>query len=190
MALPHLSELKTLLNHPAFQVRMNLSLWHHTGNPTYIWRVIGACIKHEVALPASVLAYLAEVVRRMDEARTAKDLRAVLPEIMGFNKARGPGRLLDPDDTDSDRLDLAVLFGIELKTDPKVSISEALRRAAEKVSATFQGTREKTLKAWVVEALSLDPQPRTKAQWRSAVFDALDQIALSICSETETVSRN
>jgi hypothetical protein len=182
MALP---DLKALLRHPLFQVRLNLSGWELERNPVHIWRTIAVCTRHEMPLPPPVLAYLADVAQRMGEAQTAKDLRAVLPGIMGFSKGRGPGRLFDPGATDPDRLDLAVLFGIDLKLNPKAGVSEALRRAAERVSPAFANAHERTLKAWVVEALSLDPRPRTTAQWRSAVFDALDQHALSIISETE-----
>ena len=123
--------VRTLLNQPSFQVRMALAGWHTHNNPVYIWQALGICIKHDMALPTAALDYLAATSRRMHKARATKDLRSALLGIIGFPaKGPGPGRPLDPDSTDPDRLDLAILFGIELEGDARISIGTALRRAA------------------------------------------------------------
>jgi len=156
---------------------MALAGWQHTGNPVYIWRAIDIYAKNSTLLPPAVFDYLSATARRMDKARATKDLRSALPVIMGFRTKRGPGRPLDPDSTDPDRLDLAILFGIELESDTKASVGVALRRAAGRVSHAYAKAHERTLKGWVAEALALDPRPRTKAEWRAAVRDALGGLA-------------
>jgi len=85
---------------------MALAGWQHTGNPVYIWRAIDIYAKNSTLLPPAVFDYLSATARRMDKARATKDLRSALPVIMGFRTKRGPGRPLDPDSTDPDRLDL------------------------------------------------------------------------------------
>ena len=95
-------------------------------------------------------------------------MRKVLPSILGFpDKKRGPGRLLDPDDVDPDKFSLAILFFTEIEQGREPD--EALANATRKLPPRFASAELKTLKRWVAQAMKLDDEPTTAADWRSAL---------------------
>jgi hypothetical protein len=167
--------VKAHLPEPSFH--MSLANWDDDAcvrHPVSIWKVIGICTTYGWPLPVEVLTYLFEVAERMEKARGATDLESVLPAILGFPKRkRGPGKpLADPHKIDWGKLDFAIPFGIELKSDPKISIEEALERAAGPSSSAHV----RTMKRWIVNALALNPKPRTAPEWRAAVEKALEKV--------------
>jgi hypothetical protein len=184
------------LRDPAFMLQVDLCGWEETKNPTYIWEAIDRCERHGMPYPREVHQYLAEVAQRMcsAEARKATDLARVLPKLLGFHKGRGPGRLLDPDNVDADRMNLALLFATALEEQAlrgaRLNASAALRTALEKLPPSFQQTNDKTLKRWIEEATSLPHRARTAAEWRSDLrwhYNSILQLGEII---RETISRN
>jgi hypothetical protein len=160
-----------LRDNPEFQVQMYLSGWENSANPVYLWKVIAVCTKHDRPVPKAVMRYLGQVAQRMDEMKEEKDLRKVLPGIVGFSMRRGPGRPLDLDDNcDPHVVFLPILFWSELERGRRVK--EALRNAAtnEAVPQRFADAEDPTLKRWIASVIQLDgPLPRTEAEWRAVL---------------------
>ena len=83
-----------LIPNPSVQLAASESLWNETHNPVFVWDAIEICTDEKQELPAWVVAYLGQTAKRMSspKAREAKDLRKVLPVILGFPKReRAPG---------------------------------------------------------------------------------------------------
>jgi hypothetical protein len=159
------------ISDPDFLIRMCRGAWERVGDPTFVWLAIDFCIKHKKPYPDWVTDYLGDVAQRMmsDDARAAKDLRAVLPGIMGFPaKQPGPGRPLDPSGGKDDAALLAGRFAIEI-VDRGLEPTEALREAVKLLPPEVADRDEKTLWRWLMKAVDLKCRPSTNAEWRAAL---------------------
>jgi hypothetical protein len=85
---------EVLWGDPDFLLRAAVSELRRTGNPYYAWAAIRICISHKHAFPEWLSAYLENCADRMlsDEASKARDLRKVLPWILGFPSLLDPAR--------------------------------------------------------------------------------------------------
>jgi hypothetical protein len=144
--------------------------WEDNKNPYYAWSAIEICTKHKKPLPTWVVDYLAGCAERMlsDKATKSKDLRKILPSILGFPAKRGPGRPLDPDHVPNDKLMFALLFTIEIHKGRKPSIA---RKDAMKHLPRNRADRidDKTLQRWLKEVFDLTSSPRTVTKWKSVM---------------------
>jgi hypothetical protein len=163
-------EFSALLHNPAAGITLYLTMWKLTQHPAYAWRVIGICAEKGIPMPPEITTYLGGVAARMEGAKQASDLRAVLPKIMGFpaKEKKGPGKPLDPDDdlgVDSDDIRLAILFATELSRGRRVS--KALENATAKLPAHFGSLDERSLKKRIAKAACLEIMPSTAAEWQA-----------------------
>jgi hypothetical protein len=178
---------------PDLNIRADRSGWEETGNPVYVWQAVAVCTQHKKPLPDWIITYLAEVAQRMTsaDARAAKDLRKVLPKIMGFTPSHGPGRPLDPDGGGHDALSLAIrchalslaiLFATEIEKGLKPSA--AIRKAAAALPDDVASRDERTLMRWMMQAAGLERRPRTNAEWREALRSSLGAFAALLEQES------
>jgi hypothetical protein len=146
-------------------------LFEDSGNPAHAWLAIYFCTKFSEPLPGWVIAYLARCSKRMIiDKRDASDLRAVLPQVLGFPKKKpGPGKLLQPG-PDEDKISFTREFVnyILQGDDPKTARKEACnhtfsRKVADKVD-------DKTLVHWLVDTMGLVKTPQNAKQWKTAVY--------------------
>jgi hypothetical protein len=163
---------RPLIRDPDFWIRMYRSGWEKTASPVYAWQAVAVCTEHKKPFPDWVMGYLAVVAKRMasDDARAAKDLRAVLPGIMGFPaKPSGPSRPLDPSAQGKNYnvLLLKLLFAsaIEEGREP----SEALDNALASLPSDIADRDDKTLWRWLMLDLDLKRKPSTNAEWKTAL---------------------
>jgi hypothetical protein len=157
---------------PDFRLDMFRSEFAGTSNPYYAWQALGICLKHKKQIPDWLTAYLAQCIVRMGSGRTktTRDLRKVLPWVLGFSKKKsGPGNLLDPDRDPYDKPLLALKFAIKILQEEKPST--ALRNACDEHldQECAEEIDEKTLKSWLVKAFDLKKWPRTNAEWQPIV---------------------
>jgi hypothetical protein len=154
------------------QIKAFRSGWEETSNPVYIWETIAICAKHKKPLPDWVMDYLVAVAERMTsvDARAAKDLRKVLPSIMGFPAAEkhGPRRPLDPVGGEHEDVpSLVFLFATGLEKGLKPSA--ALRYATAKLLPDVADHDERTLIHWIMQNVGLERRPRTSAEWKAVL---------------------
>jgi hypothetical protein len=99
-----------------------------SGNPAHAWEAICFCSRADEPLPHWVITYLGECAERMISNGDTSDLRAVLPEVLGFPKKKkpGPGKLLRPGPgPDKVEFLLKFLTYIARGNDPKTARSNA-----------------------------------------------------------------
>lgn len=144
-----------------------LGCFASTGNPYYAWQAIRICVKHKKEFPDELIAYLGECADRMlsDEAEKARDVRKVLPWILGFPKKHGPGNLLNPDDDPDNRQGFALTFMVKIAQGEKPS--DALKNAATEIlgKECVDKADEKTLQRWIRSEIGLQRWPRTAEEW-------------------------
>jgi hypothetical protein len=177
-------KFKARLADPEFRIVCFVAGWEQTGSPVYLWKVISICSEHGKPLPPAVTDYLAQVAQRMDDAKSTKDLREVLPAIIGFPARKGPSRPLNPGAGGSDPLDRLIFthqFYFELQQGR--TVSEALKNATGHASLPprFADADEKTLKKWIGKAIGLKGAlPRTAEEWQSALRSALSAFSTGV----------
>jgi hypothetical protein len=156
------------INDPDFYMRICRGAWQKEENPVFVWRAVAFCTKLKKPYPDWVMDYLGDVAQRMtsDDAAAATDLRAVLPDIMGFPAKPGPGHPLTRDKDDA--LLLAGWFALEI-VDRGLAPTEALRKAANRLPPEVADRDEKTLWRWLMKTVDLKRRPRTNAEWRAAL---------------------
>jgi hypothetical protein len=134
-------------------------------HPRLAWEAISICSSHKLPIPAWVSDYLAEVAGRMESAE-ARDLRAELPEILGFPAKRGPTSPL-PAETAVDRSMFAHLFAARIERGD--NISDALDMAVLALDPSDTTRDELTLLHWAAKHFGFQPTPRTPASWIRAM---------------------
>jgi hypothetical protein len=163
------SNAEAMLKEPGVKLAASRKAWDDTENPVFVWEAIKTCTDQKLRLPKWVSGYLGEVAERMtaDSAKKSKDLRKVLPNILGFPKKKtGPGRLLDPSSVPEDRAIFALKFLCKLNQEREPS--QALAEACSEMDTSFADSAEETLWGWILEELCLTKKPRTKAEWHAA----------------------
>jgi hypothetical protein len=140
-----------------------------TGNPYWAWHAVAICIKAKKPFPDWLTTYLAECADRMrsKKAKNARDLRAVLPWILGFPKKHGPGNPLDVDSNQHKKA-FALAFAIQLD---KGDAAPAARRNAcnEIFGQAVDDIDDRTLQRWLLEVFNLEKAPPTVGEWKNAV---------------------
>jgi hypothetical protein len=81
---------------PELQLR-----WHQTGDPLFAWEALRFCAEAECEVPDWLMGYLVDCAKRMPPSDHAggRDMRKILPSVLGFPAKRGPPkRLARPSD--------------------------------------------------------------------------------------------
>jgi hypothetical protein len=134
-------------------------------HPRLAWEAISICSSHKLPIPAWVSDYLAEVAGRMGSA-DARDLRAVLPMILGFPPKPGPTSPL-PAETAVDRSMFAHLFAARIERGD--NIPDAIDVAVLALDPSDTTRDELTLLHWAAKHFGFQPTPRTPASWIRAM---------------------
>jgi hypothetical protein len=147
------------------------------GNPVWAWKALDLCFKSNTAFPDWLNNYLAQCAERMksQRAKTASEVRDVLPWILGFDGMRARGNALDID-RHSYKKAFALMFAVQLfkgDTPP-----EARLKACNQI---FLGKDtnidDRTLQRWLLEVFGLKKAP---ADWRKFTSDYLLPYHLAI----------
>jgi hypothetical protein len=123
-------------------------------------------MKAKKPFPDWVAAYLAECADRMlsDRAKKARDLREILPWILGFPRKRGPG---NPLDTDRNQHKSAFALQFALQLDKGDNPSAARTNACNVI---FEGkdanVDDRTLQRWLLEVFDLKKAPSNVEAWK------------------------
>jgi hypothetical protein len=152
------------------------SLWETTGNPYWVWEQIAICSNTGVDFPDWVRIYLAQCAERMTspDALRERDLRKMLPKILGFPKnSHGAGHLLDPGGMHDPRWIEYAKVAMEFKRviqRPWVTTAYALKEARKDGHQKLLGdVGDRTLLRHIKEILGVTGNPRTNAEWRTAL---------------------
>lgn len=163
-------KLRDLLLNPVTHLVGYEMEWNRTGNPAHVWYAIKYCIEEKLEFPPWVFAYLLAVAQRMHspEARESKDLREILPAILGFlPKAERRGYPLRENQSDEQmRFAEEFVAEIEKGESPKDARQNACRVLDRK---TADKVDDKTLKIWLRDYFELEVLPRDNAAWRVAI---------------------
>jgi hypothetical protein len=146
-------------------------VWNETHNPVLVWTAVEYCIDENLGyFPPWVADYLMVVAQRMrsPEALESKDLREVLPWIVGFPpKAKRRGHPLKQRQSD-EQAHFAEEFAREIAKGVKPT--DALHNATTILDTTTADIHDdKTLRGWVKEYFELTSWPRSNAEWRAAI---------------------
>jgi len=144
--------------------------WMNQQTPYYVWAAIDFCTRAKIGFPDWVNRYLAECAERMlsPDSTKSRDLRKVLPEIMGFpRKKPGPGHLLDPDPEWRYGAP-AWRFAVQIEKGEKPTA--ALRDAFDVLDPVIGDKMEaETLLAHIKRYFCITNAPRTNAEWKQAL---------------------
>jgi hypothetical protein len=146
-----------------------------SGNPVHVWKAIYFCDKAEEPLPEWVIAYLAQCSKRMifDE-RDTKDLRKVLPKVLGFpgrargTKKSGPGKLLKPGPPE-DKFSFTTKFvnHVMQGDDPETARDNACNDMSPEFADKYD---DKALVQILINTMGLVETPLTPNQWKTRVY--------------------
>jgi hypothetical protein len=138
------------------------------GNPAYAWGAIDLCFKSNTAFPDWLYAYLVQCAQRMQSqrAKTAREVRDVLPWILGFDGLRERGNALDINRY-SYKKAFALAFAIRL--DKGDTPPEARLKACNQIFlAKDTNIDDRTLQRWLLEVFGLKKAP---ADWMKFTYD-------------------
>jgi hypothetical protein len=131
--------------------------------------------------PDWVRDYLLACARQMISPKSAraKDLRAVLPSILGFPPAkRGPGHLLQPygDSKEGDYMVLATAFAVEIGKGEKPSdaLANALNGLPPTIFSRLDNKDNGLLMKHITECFGMQKRPRSNAGWRRVIHVWID----------------
>jgi hypothetical protein len=140
-----------------------------SGSPYWAWYAVDICIKAKRPFPNWLAAYLAQCADRMLKAKEARDLRQILPWILGFPNKRGPGNPLDVD-RDRHKNVFALAFTIQLDKgdEPPAARLNACNIIFE---GKYANVDDRTLQRWLLDVFALKEAPLTVEKWKK-VTDA------------------
>jgi hypothetical protein len=144
--------------------------WQDTKNPSHMWHAIDICARHKCDFPDWIREYLGLCAKRMmaeAQSKASKDLRAILPKVLGFPAKRGRGHPLRPDGSE-DYMTVAWAFAGEIAKGRKPS--DALSNASKVLHKTLGDKIDyKTLLGHIKKHFDLKKAPRTNAEWKKAI---------------------
>jgi hypothetical protein len=143
--------------------------WRSSGNPVWVWHAVAICRDQKLDLPRWILDYLGECAERMlsKGAMRERDIRRVLPDIFGFVKSSGPGRLLR---ANADMLKdeaIAMVFAESIFLGARPVIARA--NAAEKLCKDDELPDDRTLQRVVRTFFQVDKAPHDNDGWRKII---------------------
>ena len=140
-------------------------------NPFWAWAAIEICAKNGLDFPPWLRAYLSACAKRMQsaDALQAKDLRTVLPGILGFDKP-GPGQSLRANVEARKSERFALTFARELLAGK--TPAEARKDASLEIDGP-NGPDDKTLQRRLKRFFEPNPAPRDPERWRRVVAEWL-----------------
>jgi hypothetical protein len=137
-----------------------------SGNPYYAWFAVEICIKAKEPFPDWLTAYLAGCAHRMlsKKAKDARDLRKILPWVLGFPSRRGPGNPLEVNQNQHKKA-FALEFAIRMDTG-----DEPAAARLNACNAVFEGkyanADDRTLQRWLLEVFGLKKAPSNVKEWK------------------------
>jgi hypothetical protein len=138
-----------------------------TGNPYYAWLAVDICVKANRPFPDWLTAYLAQCAHRIasDKAKEARDLRKILPWVLGFPSKRGPGTPLNNVDRIQHKRAFAIEFAIQIEAG-----NEPAAARLNACNATFEGkyasVDDRTLQRWLLDVFGLRKAPSNVEEWK------------------------
>jgi hypothetical protein len=138
------------------------------GNPAYAWWAIDLCFKSNTPFPDWLNNYLAQCSERVQSqrAKTAREVRDVLPWILGFDGLHQRGNALDIYRY-SYKTAFALAFAMRL--DKGDTPPEARLKACNQIFlAKDTNIDDRTLQRWLLEVFGLKKAP---ADWRKFTYD-------------------
>jgi hypothetical protein len=137
-------------------------------------------MKAKKPFPDWVAAYLAECANRMlsDIAKKTRDLRKVLPWILGFPRKRGPGNPLDIN-RDRHKSVFARQFALQLDKgdDPSAARTNACNVIFEGKDANVD---DRTLQRWLLEVFDLKKAPSNAEAWKKITNEYYDPLLRAV----------
>jgi hypothetical protein len=168
-------KLRDLLLNPLTHLAGYEMVWNKTHNPFWVWIGVEHCIEENLGyFPPWVTDYLMDVALRMrsPEAKESKDLRKVLPWIVGFPpKAERRGHALREGQSD-EQMRFAEEFSSEIEKGAKPT--DALHNACSVL--LIDKADDKTLRGWVKEYFELTSWPRSNAEWRAVILSQMKML--------------
>ncbi len=135
-------------------------------NPAYAWEVIDRCIRRKTVFPDWLIRYLARCAEWMlsDKAKDAREVRDVLPWVLGFADVRG--NALDTH-RDQHKYAFALAFAIRIDKGEK---RPAARLNAYNEVCPQADVDDRTLQRWLHEVFGLKKKP-SLADWNNAITE-------------------
>jgi len=143
--------------------------WQDSGNPYHAWEAMDICARRKLAFPDWVRRYLDDCAQRVMDAaqsKASKDLREILPGVLGFSGERGRGHPLRPDGEASEYVTAAVVFAnaIDEGSKPTDALVEASMVLDQPVADKIDS---KTLLGHIKKLYGVTKAPRTNAGWKT-----------------------
>ena len=137
-----------------------------TGNPYYAWYAIGFCIKVNKPFPKWLAAYLAQCADRMlsEKTKEARDLRNILPWVLGLPRKQGPGNPLDVD-RNKHRKQFAFAFAVRIESGDEPPAAR-FRACNDTLKGEYANVDDRTLQRWLLDEFRLKKSPSNVKEWR------------------------